>query len=301
MDKQKIKITIANETQSEVEIILRKLINELRLILDEYSIMSFKFCEDASKFDLRVFQDILDTIFDDPATLCTNEIHLPKGESIEWKIQEIDSEVNCLLCGKNNEVKACIRLLHWFNKLIKSEEINGILSENLGFNEEEEQSGLIEKEHRFFSIKENKNLKKIYIAHIKNKVTPEEIDKYKKLIQIKIIEIKEEKKSSDPKIEDRLSKSNEEEKSVKAKDVKQSKHTDKTICKQNKEGLVNESKNNNQSKMKINKSLLDSSDSDEKERNEKENIIRVKNSESIIKSKKTKRDSSAEYSASDSC
>jgi hypothetical protein len=85
---------------------LKRIINELRIILDDYSILSFNFSEDASKFKKKTLNDIIDSALDDPNQFKTSEQHLPKGESIKWELDSSGPMLKCVIAGRNNEVKA---------------------------------------------------------------------------------------------------------------------------------------------------------------------------------------------------
>ena len=156
------------------EEILKLVLNKLREILDEYSIRPFEFWKEASNFTQSIFGDILDTALDNPNDFKTNEIHLQKGESIKFKVDASSSPVKCILAGVNKEVKAWLRFLYCFNKLIKCETFEWTWREEPVVKEEE--TGVLEKEHLFYSIKSDEVENKTYLCYIKNKVTAAELD-----------------------------------------------------------------------------------------------------------------------------
>mmetsp|Transcript_25035 Transcript_25035/g.28765 ORF Transcript_25035/g.28765 Transcript_25035/m.28765 type:complete len:142 (+) Transcript_25035:690-1115(+) len=105
---------------------MHQLVNELRMILDNYSRMTFTFCS-AAIFSKERFEDIIDGLFDKPTDVITDELHLAKNDDVHWELDKENSTYVCRVYGMNAHVKSCMRLLHGFNKLIKIVKVEGKL------------------------------------------------------------------------------------------------------------------------------------------------------------------------------
>ena len=264
IENSKIKVSLQKEENNKEEKLM-DILNNLRLILDEYSIFSFEFWKEASNFTLKMFEDILDTALDNPNDFKTHEMHLQKGESIKWQLDNSSSPLKCIFAGKNNEVKAWKRFLHCFNKLIISEWIPGFYKEAV-INSENEDTSILEKLHSFYNI--NSDLKEgiVYLNYIKNKVAAKELDNIRGRINKKE-EIKEQPDNIEKPKEDNKQRTNGKESGDKINKNDNQKNNSKD--KSNKKDNNKSSKDKEKNKKKNTYDSEDYSESDDDSKNKK--------------------------------
>ena len=118
----------------------QNLISDLRKLLDNYSIIPVDLAEDAVYFDEEMLNNIIDEVLDNSKAIIQAEEHPNKGDSISWVLENKQNKELVTFTGKTSEVKACIRLINSFNKLIKTNHFDGILPDDFTLNEEKEHS-----------------------------------------------------------------------------------------------------------------------------------------------------------------
>mmetsp|Transcript_1589 Transcript_1589/g.1400 ORF Transcript_1589/g.1400 Transcript_1589/m.1400 type:complete len:347 (+) Transcript_1589:308-1348(+) len=117
IENLKIKIVVPSFKNYNKEALLKSVINELRSILDKYSLRSFEFSSSTKSISLEKFSDKLEDVIDDPNEHIKTEKHIPKSDEVRCDIYEDTIKVkHCKIYGSSREANALFRLIFAYNR-----------------------------------------------------------------------------------------------------------------------------------------------------------------------------------------
>lgn len=194
----KLKVCVNFHKNHNVEQIMKWIVNELRMILDKYSVYEFKFSETSKYFNFEDFDRILDLVLHDPNSIITSQKHIPKPDNvqinlIEWRVDDISQksliqEENwpfiCKICGPNTEVNSTKRLISAFNNIFVSKEItaNGIEQKELDhILETVFKADISQNKLKWIKVQKIEDIDLACISYISTMISQKDIKKIEKL------------------------------------------------------------------------------------------------------------------------
>ena len=215
IENNRLKVKISEGRNLSKHLTMMTAVNDLRSILDEYSILTFdKFAEIAKGFTEEKFDTIIDEVLDDPSEVIFNETHIPKPDNVRCEIVESGHNWEVKIMGPNKEVKSTYRLLYGLSRLIKHKKIEGTLQKD--FNVEEIiNRNLEEHQYLWLSVRHFPEEQLTFISYIDNKIEDMQLMEIEGLITSQVVVKQVEKNQSLTKEE---SKSSREKKKSNKKD-----------------------------------------------------------------------------------
>lgn len=183
IENNKLKIKISDGRNVSKHLVMMKAVNELRSILDEYSLLIFdKFGDAAKGFTEDKFDTIIDEVLDDPSGVILNEKHIPKPDNVRCEIVWDDNTWVVKILGPNKEVRSTYRLLYGFCRLVKHRKIEGTLSKDFDFRETINRN-LKEDQWLWLSVRHFPEEQLTYISYVENKIEDNQLSEIEGLIK----------------------------------------------------------------------------------------------------------------------
>lgn len=177
---------------------MKCIVNELRMILDKYSVNEFRFAEPSKYFNFEDFDRMLDLVLHDPNSIVTSQKNIPKPDNVQISLikssigdfnqstlfQEENGPFICKIAGPSTEVNSTKRLINAFNNLFVSKEINanGIEQKELeNIVETAFKNELLDNKTTWISIQTGEDMDSAIISYISTMISQKDIKKIVKL------------------------------------------------------------------------------------------------------------------------
>lgn len=159
-----LKLNILETKNYNRKVTMKVILNELRVILDNYTVRTFKFSNNSKEYEEKEFYQRLDQSLDDPDEVILDEKHIPKSDEVRFKLKcDEFGNKSCVIYGPNREVNCTYRLLYGFNSTIipldkeRSKDIDSSFEENDQINDTSENNVSYQETGESMDLKSNED------------------------------------------------------------------------------------------------------------------------------------------------